>query len=65
MGTIAMPVKYPARISPLGPAGLLVANRLLGDALIVTRAMQASTIAEIFVDERQVRVELRAYPKTS
>ncbi|MDC0936944.1 hypothetical protein OAS39_11715 [Pirellulales bacterium] len=29
-----------------------------GDAVIVTRAMQASTIAEIFVEERQVRVEI-------
>jgi hypothetical protein len=30
----------------------------LADALVVTRAMQASTIAEVFVDEDQIRVEI-------
>jgi hypothetical protein len=36
----------------------VTADRLLADALIVTRAMKASTIAEIFVEEDQVRVEI-------
>ncbi len=34
------------------------ADRVLADALVVTRAMTASTIAEIFVDEDQIRVEI-------
>ncbi|MDG2220363.1 MAG: hypothetical protein P8L85_03230 [Rubripirellula sp.] len=29
-----------------------------GDALVVSKAMQSSTIAEIFIDEKQVRVEI-------
>jgi hypothetical protein len=36
---------------------MLPANRAWGDALVVTKAMEASTIAEIFVEEEQVRVE--------
>ncbi len=31
---------------------------LFGDALIVTRAMKATTIAEIFIEDEEVRVEL-------
>ena len=34
------------------------ANQLLADALVVTRAMRASTIAEVFVEDEQVRVEI-------
>jgi hypothetical protein len=30
----------------------------LGDALVVTRAMTASTIAQIYVEEQEVRVEI-------
>jgi hypothetical protein len=33
-------------------------DRVLADALVVTRAMTASTIAEIFVDESEIRVEI-------
>lgn len=36
----------------------LVAGVVFADALVVTRAMKASTIAEIFVDEEQIRVEI-------
>jgi len=36
----------------------LVADRVAADALVVTRAMKASTIAEIFVDEGEIRVEI-------
>jgi hypothetical protein len=39
-------------------ASLLVATGLWGDALVVTRAMKASTIAEIFVEEDAIRVEI-------
>ena len=60
----------PARTSVLSPAPthyLVLALSLmlispssnaLGDAIIVTRAMQAPTIAEIFVQSGGVRVEL-------
>lgn len=34
------------------------ANDAIADALVVTRAMKASTIAEIFIEEDQVRVEI-------
>ncbi|MCH9656870.1 MAG: hypothetical protein K0U86_10370 [Planctomycetes bacterium] len=34
------------------------ARRLSADAIVITKAMQASTIAEIFVDQHGVRVEL-------
>ncbi len=37
--------------------GSLASGRLLADALIVTRAMTASTIVEIFVEDSQLRVE--------
>jgi hypothetical protein len=37
---------------------MLIANVAIADALVVTRAMQASTIAEIFVEREQIRVEL-------
>ena len=33
-------------------------NRLQGDAIVVTQAMKASTIAEVFVEQGQVRVEI-------
>ena len=33
-------------------------NGAFGDAIVVTRAMHADTIAELFVDERSVRIEL-------
>ena len=35
-----------------------VVSPVQGDALVVTRAMTASTVAEIFIDEDAVRVEL-------
>jgi hypothetical protein len=42
-----------------GVTGLLVApHKARGDALIVTRAMTATTIAEIFIAEDSIRVEL-------
>ena len=34
------------------------AGPAVGDALVVTRAMKAGTIAEIFVEQGSVRVEL-------
>lgn len=37
-------------------------DRAHGDALVVTKAMQASTIAEIFVEQNQIRVELEVGP---
>ena len=40
----------------------LAVDRVLADALVVTRAMKASTIAEIFVDENEVRVEIEIGP---
>ena len=46
------------RITALLLGLISVINKAPGDALIVTKAMQASTIAEIFVDEQQVRVNL-------
>ena len=36
----------------------VAADRVLADALVVTRAMKAATIAQIFVDESQIRVEI-------
>ena len=36
----------------------VAAERSHGDAFVVTKAMTASTIAEIFVEERAVRIEL-------
>lgn len=39
-------------------ATLGCAVKIWGDALIVTRAMQASTVAEIFIETDRVRVEL-------
>jgi len=36
----------------------LTGRRVSADAIVVTKAMQASTIAEIFVDQHGVRVEL-------
>ncbi len=36
----------------------LAGRRVSADAIVVTKAMQASTIAEIFVDQNGVRVEL-------
>ena len=39
-----------------------VVGRARGDALVVTRAMRASTIAEIFVERTGVRVELEVGP---
>ena len=38
--------------------GSLASGRSLADALIVTRAMTASTIVEVFVEDSQLRVEL-------
>ncbi len=38
--------------------GVLQPTALLADALVVTKAMSASTIAEIFVEEGQVRLSL-------
>ena len=51
------------RISRLVPLALLSSVLLgpataLGDAIVVTKAMTASTIAEIFVEPTRVRVEL-------
>ena len=45
----------------MGTIALVVCGmqlRSFGDALVVTRAMTASTIAEIYVDSQQIRVEL-------
>ena len=39
-------------------AGLLVVSIAAGDALMVTRAMKATTIVEVFVTEETLRVEL-------
>jgi hypothetical protein len=39
-------------------ASLLIAPLVLADALVTTRAMKASTIAEIFVEEDGIRVEI-------
>ncbi|MGI9471614.1 MAG: hypothetical protein ACR2NZ_08800, partial [Rubripirellula sp.] len=39
-------------------ASLIVGAPVLADALVVTRAMRASTIAEVYVDREQVRVEI-------
>ena len=35
-----------------------IVGQARGDAIVVTKAMQASTIAEIFIDQQGVRVEL-------
>ena len=35
-----------------------VANQALADAIVVTQAMKASTIAEVFIDEQEVRVQI-------
>lgn len=47
---------YLAAILLVGPGA--VVDRARADAIVVTKAMKASTIAQIFVDERRVRVEL-------
>lgn len=39
-----------------------IGTRARGDAIVVTKAMQASTIAEIFIDQQAVRVELEVAP---
>lgn len=41
---------------------LTATTRAMADAIVVTRAMTASTIAEIFVEEETVRVELEVGP---
>ena len=38
------------------------ANHAYADALVVTRAMQASTIAEIFIEDEQIRTEIEVGP---
>ena len=35
-----------------------IVGQARGDAIVVTKAMQASTIAEIFIDQQGVRIEL-------
>ncbi|MHC4942053.1 MAG: hypothetical protein ACYTG7_03450 [Planctomycetota bacterium] len=35
-----------------------LAHQVLGDAIVISRAMKASTIAEIFIEEEGVRVEI-------
>ncbi len=52
------PMRTLRRSVLLGFAGLLAATAVLSDALVITRAMLASTIAEIFVEEDSVVVEL-------
>ncbi len=37
---------------------LVAVTRSAGDAIVVTRAMQASTVAEVFITEGEVRVTL-------
>lgn len=41
---------------------LLPASSALGDALVITRAMLASTIVEVFIEEDSIRVELEIGP---
>jgi hypothetical protein len=36
----------------------VTANHARADAVVVTRAMQASTVAEIFIEEKQIRAEI-------
>ena len=54
----------PKRFVPplLAVVSLLTPLRAAGDAIVVTRAATASTIAEIFVEESAVRVEVEIGP---
>jgi hypothetical protein len=51
-------VKTAGRSLLLAVLGLLASSTLLSDALVITRAMLASTIAEVFVRDDSVVVEL-------
>ncbi|MCZ6834841.1 MAG: hypothetical protein O7G85_03625, partial [Planctomycetota bacterium] len=42
---------------------LFVSTVVVADAIVVTRAMAASTIAEIFIEESSVRVEVAIGPQ--
>jgi hypothetical protein len=49
----------PSHCAAVAMVAIVVAtNRAHADAIVVTRAMKASTIVEIFVDENQVRAEI-------
>jgi hypothetical protein len=41
---------------------VLIAGQAVGDALIVTKTMTASTVAEIYIQKGSIRVELEIRP---
>ncbi len=44
-------------VAPAILAVILLAGPAMADALVVTRAMQASTIAEVFIEDEEIRVQ--------
>ena len=54
----AMSFPLSPRVLCLSALGLLVARAALADAIVITKAMTASTIAEIYVERDLIRLEL-------